>query len=745
MITQTQQEAHTHSGHGGRRALTSAGLAVAAAGVALTLLMLLVRGASAQADQPLVPGAPATGTLTSRFGDAWQIYACAGDILTVTAASDAFSPFIELYGAGQEAPMIDAGGDLSITVLASAPLTETGIYTIAVLGERLSARGPYTLSATLVATHTDALTDTVALEVADFYIAAGQSLTGTIASRFGDLWQMHICGGAPVTLTVSTSAFVPVLIFAEELSGTLALTPTALESTDQPATSSLLPSTDEATRQNPELSAAAVFTPSLTMDLQVTVGGERRSDRGPYTLIAEAAPLTATATTTPAEGTQEPPAPTATQRNTATPARQPTATPSPIVIPSCNVLVQTLRLRSGPGTEFEPPLGGLPSGTTLELFGRNADGDWLNVRVQGSALVGWVSAGAEFVQCNVPIGGLPVLASPPTPTAQPTARPTARPTATATATNTPIPLPTPQAFVIVPGTGSDGDVTGSLRTGADVGFATDGRMVFTNALWFFADATPPDGRTIQRVEFDIRALDEANTLVFSNAETTPAYCLFGGGTPDCAVLRLSVGTYWPAGSIPIFNQLYQVTTSFFLNGGDPQTPDAQWFATMEIDSPNLTPPITTLPVEPTTLAPRGEDIPTPTPTPTEEYVTEPPEIQVELREVGPGSTALEVNGTIVFQVAAWDPAVGTYNGDGIDYIRLALTDSSGTVYARDERVPAYCAFAGGEPDCNIYDYAAAGYVWESGAPVEVGTLVLTADVFASDGRVVNYRWDIQVN
>lgn len=721
------------------RAPASAALA---ATLTLALLVLVVRGAAAQEQPPLVPGAQAAGNLTSRFGDAWLLYACAGDLVTVTAASSSFSPYLEIYAANEESPLVEAGGDLTTTVLSGAPLTQTGIYTVAVLGERLSARGPYTLAVSLATTSTAAAIDTVALDVPDFYVAAGQSVTGTLASRFGDLWQMHLCSGAPVTISVRTTAFAPVLEFSAEVSGTLALITSTAESPDSGAArSSLLPRADAPEQDDSEQWTAAVFTPSRTIDLQVTVGGERRSDRGPYTLLVETVPVTATETITPAQTPLQPPAtpPTAIPLATATP--RPTATPSPAAIPTCRVLVSALRLRSGPGTIYEPPLAGLPLDTVLELLGRSADSGWVNVRVQGSALSGWVSAGAQYVQCNVSIGGLIVINAPPTPTSLPTSTPTNTPLPTNTPTIALLPTPTPPVFVVVPGTGSDGDVRGNLRTGPGVGRDEDGTMVFTRQIWFFADTQPPSGSRVDHVVFHITSIDNVDENGFPievhlQSEGTPRYCSFGGGEPDCNVLGLGAGARWPSTGTPIVNGDYNVDTRIFLDGDAEDNPSSSWFARIRIQSPDLPD------ASGQETAPAQPDEPTPTlpaPAPPESS-----EIQVELREVGPGSTDLVVNGAIAFQVAAWDPAVGTSNGDGIDAIYLAMQDSTGTVHSREERVAAYCAFAGGEPDCNVYDYAAAGYVWDTGAAVELGPLVLTADVYATDGRVVSYRWDVEV-
>ncbi len=712
MNTQSQPETQPTPSRKRWRAPASAALAAA---LALALLVLLVRGAAAQEQPQLVPGAPAAGSLTSRFGDTWLLYACAGDLPTVTAASTSFSPYLEIYAANEESPLIEAGGDLTTTVLSGAPLAQTGIYTVAVLGERLSARGPYTLSAALAATNTAEATDAVALESPDFYLAVGQSVTGTLASRFGDLWQLRLCAGAPVTITMRAVDYMPVVEFAPAVSGTL------VQVENLPI--------DEAAQWT-----SLVFTPALTMDAMLATGGALRSDRGEYTLFVEAAgpQLLSAQPAAPAAPTHTPrvvPGPTATPR--------PTATRTPIAVPSCRVLVSALRLRNGPGTNYEPPIAGLPLDTVLDLLGRSADSGWVNVRVQGSALSGWVSAGAQYIQCTVPIGGLIVVNAPPTPTALPTNTPLP----TGTPTNTPLPTPTPPVFVVVPGTGADGEVRGELRTGPGVGRDEDGRMVFTRQVWFFADTQPPSGSRVDHVVFHIASIDNVDENGFPievnlQSEGTPKYCSFGGGEPDCNVLELGAGAVWPSTGTPIVNGDYNVDTYIFLDGDPDNNPSSAWFARIRIQSPDL-PDASS---QETTPAQPDESTPT-LPAPAS---SEPSEIQVELREVGPGSTELVVNGRIAFQVAAWDPAVGSNNGDGIDAVYLAMQDSSGTVHSREERVAAYCAFAGGEPDCNVYDYAAAGYVWDTGAAVQPGPLVLTADVYASDGRVVNYRWDIEV-
>jgi hypothetical protein len=56
------------------------------------------------------------------------------------------------------------------------------------------------------------------------------------------------------------------------------------------------------------------------------------------------------------------------------------------------------------------------------------------------------------------------------------------------------------------------------------------------------------------------------------------------------------------------------------------------------------------------------------------------------------------------------------------------------VYQRTEGNPAYCAFAGGEPDCNIWHFNEHSYEWPSGDSIQSGQHRLEATVNAEDGR-----------
>lgn len=127
------------------------------------------------------------------------------------------------------------------------------------------------------------------------------------------------------------------------------------------------------------------------------------------------------------------------------------ATPSPPNQGTPVAKVNTdLNVRSGPGTQYEPPLGLLPAGTIVEIVGKNSEGSWWYIVFpNGPDQRGWIAA--EFASAQN-ADGIPVVDTPtpaptdtPTLTPQPTGTPTSTPTETLTPTpmNTATPTPTP--------------------------------------------------------------------------------------------------------------------------------------------------------------------------------------------------------------------------------------------------------------------------------------------------------------
>jgi Bacterial SH3 domain len=115
--------------------------------------------------------------------------------------------------------------------------------------------------------------------------------------------------------------------------------------------------------------------------------------------------------------------PTATQVDaTATESAQITLEPTSAspAGPRCTVL-QDLNLRSGPGRAYNPPITTLPANTELIPLAYEPvgipGGSWVQVQNPTNQQKGWVSAGADFVDCNLDLTTLPkvVVAPPPTP------------------------------------------------------------------------------------------------------------------------------------------------------------------------------------------------------------------------------------------------------------------------------------------------------------------------------------------
>ena len=97
-------------------------------------------------------------------------------------------------------------------------------------------------------------------------------------------------------------------------------------------------------------------------------------------------------------------------------------------------------------------------------------------------------------------------------------------------------------------------------------------------------------------------------------------------------------------------------------------------------------------------------------------------------------------------MVAFDPARGDQDGDGIDNIDLRIFDADGSeVYQRTEGNAAYCAFAGGEPDCNVWYFSDNGDAWPSGEPVRYSDpYLLRGRVNAEDGRTLEVEMTVYI-
>ncbi|MEZ4735338.1 MAG: SH3 domain-containing protein [Caldilineaceae bacterium] len=509
--------------------------------VAGALFLLTWNGirVNAQAVRPLPAGATLTGTISSRDGERWRFTACAGDVVTVTMQSTAFSPYLELFGAAGDEPLAASESGENRALVAGVELAASGVYTVWVGGERRSDRGFYSL--TLTTNATGAPTVTTATAGIDGWLAYGGAVTGTVRNRLGSLWAFHGCAGDVITATMNSSAFTPYL----ELSGT-------------GADEALFMA--EASTENQAQLAGITLTETQTYLLLAT--GANRSDRGAYTLTLTGNSMVAAALITPAP---------AAQNVTPTATATPSATPTPTAVSlTCTVRQEGLNLRSGPGMIYEPPIGALPAGATLRMVARNSNSSWLQVEVLPGRQTGWVAAGAEYIQCNSPVARLLVGVIPPTPTPQPT------------------PTLTPPPLAVLPGGFPGGGFAGQLFTSArDSRYdENDDKSIFFSQLDLRLEVNrTPNNRRIDHVLFTFR--DEDFAVVHEQRENDYAYCSFGGGVPNCNVLFLRLGVTWPSTGLPIVAGVYEVEIDIFLSGDDEGNPSGSVFRTIEIAAPGL--------------------------------------------------------------------------------------------------------------------------------------------------------------
>lgn len=375
--------------------------------------------------------------------------------------------------------------------------------------------------------------------------------------------------------------------------------------------------------------------------------------------------------------------------------------------PVCTVVTQSLNIRIGPGVAYEPPLVKVTAGTTLTPLAFSPvgfpGGQW--VQVQAGSQIGWVSADPQFITCNIDPAGLPLAAAiPPTPTSVPTPTPIpSQPTAT--------PSPTPEAFAFFepPGGGNDNIGGGVVFPGYTQGQLDYNDLVFRDQLVFQVVAFDKnkgqtDGTGIDNVRFEI--FGDQGT-VYERTEQNPGYCLFGGGEPHCTLWRFAEHNYrWPEPHQDqvIANGDYSVQITINPESGDA----ANWNFNFRIEG----------------------------------AADQPANLTAQIVQIGPGTTSGEVNEALVFQVFA---STDNHNdGAGIDRVDLRIIKDGQEVYQRMERNAAYCAFSGGEPDCNIWVFAEHGYTWPGGQPIEPGLHLLRATAYAKNGQTATVEMTIEI-
>jgi hypothetical protein len=260
-----------------------------------------------------------------------------------------------------------------------------------------------------------------------------------------------------------------------------------------------------------------------------------------------ARPAEATSTTVPAPSSTAS-LPITGAEVTATPA-PPTATAGP----ACTVL-KTANFRKGPGTAYNPPLRGLEAGTTLIPQGFNPkgfpSGSWVQALDPAANQIGWINLDPALITCNIDLTTLPPVAVAPPP-----------------------PPPAP----VVSNSQVDGTPNG-----------LQGKVHFSPTYLMRMEVYDPngskDGDGIKRVTFTI---SDDNGTVYQRTEGTAAYCVFGGGEPNCNAWTQANGQYlWKDGGQPVKNGTYNVVIEVepkSANGDDSQF--GKWFFSITIKLP----------------------------------------------------------------------------------------------------------------------------------------------------------------
>jgi len=228
--------------------------------------------------------------------------------------------------------------------------------------------------------------------------------------------------------------------------------------------------------------------------------------------------------------------------------------------PSCTVL-QDLNLRSGPGTAYNPPLTQLDAGTEFVPIGFEPQGvpggPWVQAQVESINQTGWVSAGSQFISCNLELSTLPQVDVPP-------------------------PL-RPAAPRI--GTGA---VDGDKDSWPSFRFSFDYNPDYFLRMYVFRSDDPDevfsadkDGKGITSVEFVVSSPD-SSAEYYRRTEINPGYCIFAGGEPDCNPWIFENEQYkWSAGGDPVEEGNYLLTVIVTAEDGVVGT----WLIDINIDLP----------------------------------------------------------------------------------------------------------------------------------------------------------------
>jgi len=207
---------------------------------------------------------------------------------------------------------------------------------------------------------------------------------------------------------------------------------------------------------------------------------------------------------------------------------------------TCTVL-QDLNLRSGPGTAYRPPIRVLPANTVVTPLGFAPQGipggSWAYVQDPATQDKGWVSAGSQFISCNVDLSTLPAV---------PFGTPPPPPLPKSTQTSD----PDGNGFCIDPDSGF-----------TCVGTFSDESLFQFRILKDGVELGENDG--VEQVTF---AVKQNTDHVYDITEVNKAYCVFGGNGP-CNPWTVEDGVFeWTLGGTPVEAGEYEMEIFATVNG-----------------------------------------------------------------------------------------------------------------------------------------------------------------------------------
>jgi hypothetical protein len=203
-----------------------------------------------------------------------------------------------------------------------------------------------------------------------------------------------------------------------------------------------------------------------------------------------------------------------------------------------------LNLRSGPGTAYRPPIRAFLANTVVTPLGFAPQGipggSWAYVEDPATGDEGWVSAGAQYISCNVDLSTLPPVEF-----------------------GTPPPPPLPNSTQT-----SDPDGNG-FCVDSSTGYQCVGTFSDESLFQFqiFRNGVELGEDDVVEVSFAVNQNDET---VYSIVEVNKSYCVFGGNGP-CNPWVVEDGVYkWTPGGAPVEPGEYEM--EIFATVNDPNLP-----------------------------------------------------------------------------------------------------------------------------------------------------------------------------